>query len=103
MSSALVLTALPALIAGNDLSRMDEATRRILLNREAIVVNQDPLGAQGRRIAKNGEEVWIKPLADGAREVLLFNRGERSAEIGVEWEQLGYPHHLSARLRDLRK
>jgi hypothetical protein len=34
---------------------------------------------------------------------LLFNRGEQPAEIGVEWEQLGYPGHLSARLRDLWK
>ncbi|HEX7804509.1 MAG TPA: glycoside hydrolase family 27 protein [Pseudoxanthomonas sp.] len=92
------------LIAGNDLSRMDEATRRILLNREVIAVNQDALGAQGRRVAKNGDqEIWVKPLADGARAVLLFNRGERSAEIGVGWEQLGYPRHLNASLRDLWK
>ncbi|KAF1710959.1 alpha-galactosidase [Pseudoxanthomonas sacheonensis] len=90
------------LIAGNDLSRMDGATRRILLNREVIAVNQDALGAQGRRVAKNGDqEIWVKPLADGARAVLLFNRGERPAEIGVGWEQLGYPRHLSAHLRDL--
>ena len=92
------------LIAGNDISRMDEATKRILLNREVIAVNQDVLGVQGRRAMKNGDqEVWVKPLADGGRAVLLFNRGERSAEIGVGWEQLGYPRHLSARLRDLWK
>jgi alpha-galactosidase len=92
------------LIAGNDLSRMDQATRRILLNREVIAVNQDALGVQGRRVAKNGDqEVWVKALADGGRAVLLFNRGERPAEIGVEWEQLAYPRHLSARLRDLWK
>jgi alpha-galactosidase len=92
------------LIAGNDLSRMDEATRSILLNREVIAVNQDALGAQGRRVAKDDDqEIWVKPLADGGRAVLLFNRSERSAEIGVEWEQLGYPRHLSAHLRDLWK
>jgi alpha-galactosidase len=92
------------LIAGNDLSQMDQATRDILLNREVIAVNQDALGAQGRRVAKNGNhEVWVKPLANGGRAVLLFNRGEQSAEIGVEWEQLGYPSHLSARLRNLWK
>jgi hypothetical protein len=45
----------------------------------------DALGEQGRRIAKNDDhEVWVKP-----------------AESGVGWEQLGYPRHHSARLRDL--
>ena len=92
------------LIAGNDLSQMDQATRKILLNREVIAVNQDALGARGRRVVKNGDrEVWLKPLANGGRAVLLFNRGGQPAEIGVEWEQLGYPGHLSARLRDLWK
>jgi alpha-galactosidase len=68
------------LIAGNDIANMDEATRSILLNREVIAVDQDRLGIQGRRVWKDGaRELWVKPLAGGARAVLLFNRGTAPA------------------------
>ena len=90
------------LIAGNDLSSMDEATRRILLNREVIAINQDPLGVQGRRVSKDGDkEVWVKPLSGGGRAVLLLNRGTQPVQIAVEWAQLDYPADLRAEVRDL--
>jgi alpha-galactosidase len=99
--SLWVMMASP-LIAGNDVANLDEATRSILLNREVIAVDQDPLGVQGRRVWKDGNrEVWTKPLAGGARALLLFNRGEVPAEITGTWEQLGYPAGLRARVRDL--
>jgi hypothetical protein len=39
------------LILGNDIPNMSNATLSVLANREAISVNQDPLGIQARRIA----------------------------------------------------
>jgi alpha-galactosidase len=90
------------LIAGNDVANMDAATREILLNREVIAVDQDPLGVQGRRAWRDeGQEVWVKPLAGGGRAVLLLNRGEAPARVAATWEQLGYPPRLEARIRDL--
>lgn len=90
------------LIAGNDIANMDSATKAILLNREVIAVDQDRLGIQGRRVWKDGDrEVWVKTLSQGRRAVLLFNRGQQPAEIGYDWEQLGYPAKLKARVRDL--
>jgi alpha-galactosidase len=90
------------LMAGNDVANMDDATRAILLNREVIAVDQDPLGVQGRRVWKQGDrEVWVKPLSGGRRALLLFNRGETPAEIEAQWEQLGYPARMKARIRDL--
>src|SRR5437764_114097 len=54
------------LIAGNDIANMSEATKAILLNREVIAVDQDPLGFQGHRVWKEGtSEVWLKPLTGG--------------------------------------
>ena len=92
------------LIAGNDIAEMDDATRAILLNKEVIAVDQDPLGIQGRRVWKDGDrELWVKPLSGGGRAVLLFNRGSAPAEIAFTWEQLGYPSRLKAKLRDLWK
>jgi alpha-galactosidase len=90
------------LMAGNDIANMDETTRSILLNKEVIAVDQDRLGIQGRRVWKDGNrEVWVKPLAGGARALLLFNRGTAPAEITATWEQLGYPPKLRAKVRDL--
>jgi alpha-galactosidase len=90
------------LIAGNDLRSMTAEIKEILTNKEVIAVNQDPLGMQGRRVKKAGDsEIWAKQLKDGSRVVLLFNRGGADADIFVSWEDLGYPAHLSASVRDL--
>ena len=88
------------LMAGNDIANMDETTRSILLNKEVIAIDQDSLGAQGRRVAKDGDrEVWVKPLADGGRALLLFNRGEAPVTIRATSEQLGI--QTKGKVRDL--
>ncbi|MEA3057540.1 MAG: alpha-galactosidase [Sphingomonadales bacterium] len=90
------------LIAGNDIAHMDAATRSILLNTEVIAVDQDRLGAQGHRVSKDGNsEVWVKPLAGGARALLMFNRGEAPVAIRATAEQIGWPPSARARVRDL--
>jgi alpha-galactosidase len=90
------------LIAGNDLAAMDAKTRAILLNKEVIAVDQDPLGVQARRVAKDGDgEVWVRPLKGGGRAVVLLNRGTSPRQITVTWEQLYFPASLKAVVRDL--
>jgi alpha-galactosidase len=78
------LLASPLLI-GCDLTRLDEFTKNLLTNDEVIDVNQDPLGAQARRIAQHDDfEVWIKPLEDGGQAVGLFNLGEDEQEVKID-------------------
>jgi len=90
------------LIAGNDLRDMRPEIRDILTNKEVIGVDQDPLGSEGKRVRKNGDlEVWAKQMRDGSRAVILFNRATAEHEIRVNWEDLGYPNHLEAAVRDL--
>jgi alpha-galactosidase len=90
------------LIAGNDLKNMRPEIKEILTNAEVLAVNQDALGAQARRVMKDGDlEVWVKQLHDGSRAVVLFNRGASEAEISAKWEALGYPAKLPAAVRDL--
>jgi alpha-galactosidase len=92
------------LMAGNDLRNMTPEIRAILTNKEVLAVNQDPLGIEGRRVRKEDDlEVWARPLQDGSRAVVLLNRGAGEKEITVSWENLGYPAHLSAGVRDLWK
>ena len=90
------------LIAGNDLKSMTPEIKEILTNQEVIAVNQDPLGMEGRRVKKSGDlDVWARRLKDGSRAVVLFNRGSAETEMSVSWEELGYPAHLTAQVRDL--
>ncbi|HET9741667.1 MAG TPA: alpha-galactosidase [Terriglobales bacterium] len=90
------------LMAGNDLRTMSPEIREILTNREVIAVDQDALGQQGRRVYKDGDlEVWSRPLHDGSRAVILFNRGPATQTIRASWSDLGYPEHLRATVRDL--
>ena len=90
------------LIAGNDLRTMTQETREILTNKEVIAVDQDPLGMQGRKVADTGPfEVWMKPLSNGGRAVILFNRGSTTAPISVTWEQIGFAPGFEAGVRDL--
>jgi alpha-galactosidase len=90
------------LLAGNDIGDMSAETRKILLNKEVIAIDQDALGVQGRRVKKTGDlEVWSKQLADGSRAVALLNRGPGPANITVAWVEIGYPSTLRASVRDL--
>ncbi len=90
------------LMAGNDLKNMSAEIKEILTNKEVIAIDQDPLGMEGRRVRKNGDsEVWGKQMKDGSRAVALLNRGASDADISLSWEDLGYPAHLAAALRDL--
>lgn len=87
------------LIAGNDLRSMSEQTKSILTNKEVIAVNQDPLGIQGTRLAKNGsQEVWVKSLQDPtSKAVALFNRGNSAAQMKVNWTDVGLNGSVSVR------
>jgi alpha-galactosidase len=90
------------LIAGNDIRSMKPEIRDILINKEAIAIDQDPMGIQGRRVQKDGDlEVWSKQLADGGRAVALLNRGASEQTITAAWSSLGYPETLKASIRDL--
>jgi alpha-galactosidase len=83
------LLAAPLLI-GSDLSNLNSFTLDALSNDEVIDVDQDPLGVQGSRRAKDGDlEVWAKPLSDGTLAVGLFNRGSDPKDVVAKWSELG--------------
>jgi alpha-galactosidase len=90
------------LMAGNDIMHMSNETRDILTNKEMIAVDQDPLGIQGHRVRKDGEqEIWSKQLSDGSRAVALLNRGASEQNMTANWTDIGYPASLSAQVRDV--
>jgi alpha-galactosidase len=78
------------LLAGNDLSQMSAETKSILMNKEVIAIDQDPLGKQGDRVSAEGPfEVWSKPLKDGSLAVGLFNRGHDAEQMSLPLQKLG--------------
>jgi alpha-galactosidase len=99
--SLWVLLAAP-LLAGNDLAKMTPETLGILTNKDVVRVDQDAKGEQGHRISQEGPlEVWAKKLADGSVAVGLFNRGESTNLVSVNFKDIGV--QASAEVRDLWK
>jgi len=88
------------LLAGNDLRSMDETTKSILLNREVIAIDQDPLGLPAKKISDQDKlTVAARPLKDKTWAVGLFNRGDATAKMSVNWSDLGL--HGKLQVRDL--
>ncbi|MEU0880241.1 ricin-type beta-trefoil lectin domain protein [Lentzea sp. NPDC005914] len=74
------------LMAGNDIRSMSPDISALLRNSRLIAIDQDPLGAGGRRVRDN---VYVKPLADGSVAVGLFNRGNASATLSASTSEIG--------------
>jgi len=91
------------LMAGNDVRKMSKPTVEVLTNIEAIGVNQDPLGIQGRIVRRDGQvSIWGgKPLFDGSRAVLVLNQAAAPAEVQVKWSDAGLDDKAALFARDL--
>ncbi len=91
------------LMMGHDISRMSRATREVLTNKDAIAINQDPLGIQGfHETLKPGLEVWYKPLDKDAWAVCFLNRGKRAQELHWNWTAQPIQDPLNKRAADFK-
>src|SRR5437879_13493816 len=82
--SLWVLLAAP-LLAGNDLTKMSEADKNILMNKEAIAIDQDELGKQGDRLYESGDlDVWTKSLGGGRVEGGVCNGSLSTRDVSVD-------------------
>ncbi|MEX1016311.1 MAG: discoidin domain-containing protein [Phycisphaeraceae bacterium] len=97
------------LLAGNDVRSMFHDVQSVLLNTEAIAVNQDisfaemadnPFGSGKRVRYTDNMQLWVKPLEGNVRAVLLVNTGESDQELSVSWSEAGLPEG-EAQVRDL--
>lgn len=63
------------LLCGNDVRQMNDSTLQILLNKDLIAINQDPLGIQAERaIRADHYDIRVKPLSDGSKAIACLNR-----------------------------
>jgi MYXO-CTERM domain-containing protein len=84
MPSPLIFGGMPTKLS------TDSWTLALLTNEEVLAVNQDALGARGKRVVQQGTtEVWAKDMSGGRKAVALFNRGTQDATVSVTFAQLG--------------
>ncbi len=82
MSSVLALS--------NDLRHLTPEDKRILLNKEIIAIDQDPLGKAAERVVNEaGNQVFVRPLANGSHAVAILNSGDKAQRLSVSFKQLG--------------
>lgn len=80
------------LIISTDLDKASPAALRILGNRRVIAVDQDRLGVQGHIVARDrGFDVLAKPLAGGARSVVLFDPAQTGSTLSTTARAAGLP------------
>jgi alpha-galactosidase len=86
------------LISGNDLRHMNPQTLAILTDKDIIALNQDKLGVEAFRYsAKDGVEVWFKPLSDGAWAMCVLNRNTEPQNFSFDWKNEKVSDDLSKR------
>lgn len=94
------------LIMGNDLRKVSEQSKAILLNRDAIAVNQDPLGKMGIRHSSYSSasptQTWFRELTNGDIAVALYFASAPCAQWNVtEGGLLASCNHTLGHFQDL--
>ncbi|XP_049835840.1 alpha-N-acetylgalactosaminidase-like [Schistocerca gregaria] len=84
------------LLMSNDLSAVEPQFKAVLQNTDAIAINQDPLGIQGRRYGKKQNiEIWIRPITPVVNEQYSY------AVAFVSLRTDGIPYPLQFTLQEL--
>ncbi|CAK9325725.1 unnamed protein product [Citrullus colocynthis] len=90
------------LLLGCDLRNLTKETKEIIMNKEVIAVNQDPLGVQAKKVRSEGDlEVWAGPLSGYRVAVVLLNRGPWRNAITAQWDDIGIPPNSNVQARDV--
>lgn len=92
------------LMIGCDVSKMEETTKTILLNKDIIAIDQDVLGKQGFRVVrKDGFEAWKKPLANNKVAIALLNRNSTDQSVSASWKELELKSDAKYKIYDVWK
>lgn len=90
------------LMIGCDIRNMTQATADILMNRDVIRINQDPECRSFYRVNQwnNPQHMFslIKPLASGEYAIGMFNFGDRTGEMSLQFFDIGLPYSSGYKL-----
>ena len=99
--SMWAMLAAPMML-GSDPRALSPTSISMLENPWVIAIDQDPLGAQATLLSQSGSgQVWVKPLASGARAVALLNRGTSAMTITTTATAIGLPKANAYFVQDL--
>ncbi|OYZ02762.1 MAG: alpha-galactosidase [Sphingobacteriia bacterium 28-36-52] len=88
------------LYASNDIRKMNEATKSILLNKEVININQDSLGIQAVQKENDGSlSIFLKSLSNGDYALAILNKLDCSIPLILDFSKLGLEGNFQ--IRDL--
>lgn len=102
------------LFLGNDVRNMSRAEKEIIMNQQAICINQDNT-EQGRRVLqKDGYEFWMKNLKGDEVALLIINRENKDgSKVIIRLSEIGltegfkiydvYRKELAGRLKPTMK
>jgi alpha-galactosidase len=69
---------------------MIEDTRSILMNKDVIAIDQDPLGRQGQLALKRGDvDYWKRTLSENGIAIAAVNRANTPVSVTIPWKELG--------------
>jgi len=92
------------LMSGNDVRKMSAETRQILINKDVIAVDQDPLGVPAfPAVSENGIEIWARPLSNENWAICFLNRSDLPKTIDFDWKNRYIDDAWSSRQIDARK
>ena len=90
------------LILGNDIRNMSAETKTIIMNKDVIAIDQDPLGVQGMRYkTESGLEFWFKPLEGGDWAMCIFNRTLEARDYTIYWGAYDFHDSVSGKNTEL--
>ena len=90
MASPLAMT--------NDLRKVSDDDRRILLNPEIIAINQDPLGKGAeRKVMADDYQIFVRQLSNGSHAVALLNTSDKQLTLTADFKALGIPGKYTMR------
>ncbi len=88
------------LLAGNDVRNMSADTRAILLNKDVVAIDQDPLGMQRHMWLKGPEiDYWTRSLSGDGVAIAAVNRTDAPVSVKIPWKELGI--NRSVTLKDV--
>jgi alpha-galactosidase len=91
------------LMAGNDIRKMSKGTKKILMNKEVIALDQDSLGKQAVRYKDFGDyEIWVKELKGDELAIAFLNKGDNSFNIIVKWRNILRKFELSKNIYKIK-
>ncbi|MGM9621122.1 MAG: glycoside hydrolase family 27 protein [Bacteroidaceae bacterium] len=78
------------LALSNDLRNLTDEDKRIILNKEIIAINQDPLGkAAERKVNTSDHQVYVRELSGGRHAVALLNTADNPLKLTIDFKSLG--------------